>query len=85
MQRRGRGVSYLDHYVDYFITVSRPGTDEHSNNTRIMHQVCAEAGAPAEEDITEGPATTLPFLGIEIDTIAMELKLPPEKLHILLL
>ena len=82
MQRRS--ASDVDHYVDDFITVGRPGTDECSNNSRIMHQVCAEAGAPVEEDKTEGPATTIPFLGIEVDTIAMELRLPPEKLHLLL-
>ena len=63
--------------------MGRPGTNECSDNTRIMHQVCEQAGAPVEEDKMEGPATTLPFLGIEIDTIAMELRLPPEKLRLL--
>lgn len=74
----------MDHYIDDFITVGRPGSMECANNTRIMLQVCEEAGAPVEEDKSEGPATTLPFLGIEIDTVAMELRLPPEKLHQLL-
>ena len=78
-----KGASYVDHYVDYFITVGFPGSDECSNNTRIMLQVCEEAGAPVEEDKLEGPATTLPFLGIEIDMVAMELR-PPETLHQLL-
>ena len=41
-----------------------------------MLQVCEEAGAPVEEDKSEGPATTLPFLGIEVDMVAMELRLP---------
>ena len=31
-----KGASYVDHYVD-FITVGCPGSDECSNNTRIMH------------------------------------------------
>lgn len=82
MQRKG--ASYVDHYADDFITVGRPGSDECANNTTIMLQVCEETGAPVEEDKSEGPATTLPFLGIEIDTVAMELRLPPEKLHQLL-
>jgi hypothetical protein len=79
-----KGASHVDHYVDDFITMGRPGTVECANNARIMLQVCEEAGAPVEEDKTEGPATTLPFLGIEVDTIAMELRLPLEKLHLLL-
>ena len=29
----------------------------------------------------EGPSTTLPFLGVEIDTSKMEIRLPGEKLH----
>lgn len=69
----------MDHYVDDFITVGRPGSGECSNNTRIMLQVFEELGAPVEEDKSEGPATTLPFLGIEIDKVAMELRLPRKK------
>ncbi len=30
---------------------------------------------------TEGPATTLVFLGIELDSVAMEIRLPREKLE----
>ena len=45
-----------------------------------MHHTCHIAGAPVEEEKSEGPATTIPFLGIEIDSMAMELRLPQEKL-----
>ena len=45
-----------------------------------MHYTCDTAGAPVEEQKSEGPATTVPFLGIEIDSIAMELRLPGDKL-----
>lgn len=75
---------HVDHYVDDFITVGCPETDECSNNTTIMHHVYEESGTVVEEDKTEGAATTLPALGIEIDMIAMELRLLPEKLHMLL-
>ena len=33
------------------------------------------------EDKQEGPSTRLSFLGLEIDTVAMELRLPAEKLR----
>ena len=36
---------------------------------------------PVAEDKTEGPATSITFLGIEIDTEAFELRLPQHKLR----
>ena len=45
-----------------------------------MLQVCREAGVPIEESKLEGPASALTFLGIEIDSLAMELRLPADKL-----
>ena len=36
---------------------------------------------PYSGEKTEGPATSLTFLGIQIDTRAMQLSLPQEKLH----
>ena len=35
---------------------------------------------PIEPDKDEGPATTISFLGLELDTMAMEVWLPAEKL-----
>ena len=78
MQRNG--ATFVDHYIDDFITVGSPGTDECANNVAIMHHTCSESGTPVEEEKSEGPATVLPFLGIEIDSIAMELRLPADKL-----
>jgi hypothetical protein len=40
-------------------------------------------GLPIAPEKTEGPATVLSFLGIEIDTIAMEIRLPAGKLQAL--
>ena len=57
-----------------------PNSDECASNARIMLHTCNIAGAPVEEEKSEGPATTIPFLGIEIDSIAMELRLPKDKL-----
>ena len=74
------GATFVDHYVDDFITVGAPKSSECADNFRIMHYTCDTAGAPVEEQKSEGPATTLPFLGIEIDSIAMELRLPGDKL-----
>ena len=40
-------------------------------------------GIPLAPDKLEGPSTTLTFLGIEIDTVAMEIRLPVAKLQAL--
>ena len=74
------GASFVDHYVDDFVTVGKPRSDECARNARVMHRTCAAAGAPVEERKSEGPATQITSLGIEIDSIVMEIRLPADKL-----
>lgn len=45
-----------------------------------MHDTCEDTGIPIETKISEGPCTKLTFLGIEIDSVAMEMRLPDTKL-----
>ena len=75
-----KGVSFVDHYIDDFITAGRPRSMECHNNLQIMLETCDNTGTPVEPDKTEGPSTVLVFLGIEIDTMAMQLRLPSDKL-----
>lgn len=49
-----------------------------------MLQVCEQLGFPIAQTKIEGPTTVITFLGIHIDTIKMELRLPMEKLDDLL-
>ena len=49
----------------------------------VFHHVCERLGIPLAADKCEGPSTCLTFLGIEIDTVEMELRLPAEKLQML--
>ena len=42
-----------------------------------MKTTCRESGASVEEEKCEGPAMTLPFLGMELDTVKLEIRLPP--------
>ena len=75
-----KGVSFVDHYIDDFVTASRPRSMECHNNLQIMLETCDNTGTPVEPDKTEGPSTVLVFLGIKIDTMAMQLRLPLGKL-----
>ena len=79
-----RGASFVEHYIDDFVTMGKAGTRECADNIRIMHETYEETGVPVEEEKSDGPTSKLQFLGIELNTIAMELRLPPEKLANLL-
>jgi len=79
-----RGVSWAIHYVDDFLTIGRPNSDECQHNMDLMHEVCQQAGLPLEPSKTQGPSDKLTFLGIELDTAAMEMRLPEDKLALAL-
>ena len=41
-----KGVSFVDHYIDDFVTVGRPGSQECHNNLQMMLRTCEETGTP---------------------------------------
>ena len=49
-----------------------------------MKQACLDTGTPFKPDKCEGPATVLGFLGLELDTEKLEIRLAQDKLHGLL-
>ena len=42
------GATFVDHYVDDFVTVGAPRSDKCASNARIMYHTCNIAGAPVE-------------------------------------
>ena len=75
-----RGVQHVYHYLDDYITIGRPDTKECADNMAIMVETCGKLGVPLAPEKCEGPATCITYLGIEVDSGCMELRLPPEKL-----
>ena len=73
-------MSYLLHYLDDFLTIGRPLTSECHHNLTIMKQVCQLLKVPLAIEKVEGPSTCLEFLGILLDTVRMETRLPDDKL-----
>ena len=61
------------HYLDDFLFVGAP-------SLQTALRVCQELGVPVAAHKTEGPSTCLTFLGIQIDSVAMQLSLAPDKL-----
>ncbi len=62
------------HYLDDYLFFGRAGA------LQVALRVCEEVGMPVAVHKTEGPSTALVFLGILIDTVKMEIRLPADKL-----
>ena len=75
-----RGVSMALHDLDDFLVLGPPDQPTCAEALATTLALCEELGFPVAEDKTEGPSTTLTFLGIEIDTLQLQLRLPQDKL-----
>ena len=75
-----RGVHHLLHYLDDFLLFGQPGTLEASQAVATAREVFAEAGILVAEHKTDDPATSVTFLGILVDTVLFQLRLPADKL-----
>ena len=76
-----KGVCALLHYLDDFLLIGKPHSDECAVSLELTEAVCRLLGVPLAMLKREGPSCLLVFLGILIDTMAMELRLPPERLE----
>ena len=75
-----KGVRRVRHYLDDYILFGAPNSMECREALDLALQLCRQLGVPIAAHKTEGPGTVLIFLGIELDTTAMEIRLPKEKL-----
>ena len=75
-----RGGTNLDHFLDDFITTGHPRSNECSNNLVLLMDTCKILNLPLALSKLEGPSTCLVFLGIELDTLLLQLRLPYPKL-----
>ena len=73
--RNNYAITDIIHYLDDFLLVSSPSTHQCEQALQLMLEVLTRLGFPINIAIEklEGPAVTLSFLGILIDTIRMEL------------
>ena len=78
---RSLGVKWLEHYLDDFVMVAPPKSNECQEGLQVALDTCAKVGFPVAEDKTEGPATLINFLGVLLDSMLMQLRLPPDKLE----
>ena len=68
-------------YLDDFLVLGAPDSPERRQALEQPLWLCELLGVPVAMLKTEGPATVIVFLGIELDTVARILRLPKKKLH----
>ncbi|XP_046544805.1 uncharacterized protein LOC124255010 [Haliotis rubra] len=66
----------LMHYLDDFLTGGRHGSGECEQNLGTCLMALSDFGVPIAHEKTLGPATCLTFLGLEIDTGNMQVRIP---------
>ena len=71
------------HYLDDFLLFGPPDSDDCKRSREVVEARCAELGVPITGHKTEGPTCQITFLGIELDSRSMMLRLPQVKLRCL--
>ena len=67
----------LLHYLDDFLLLGPPGLPTCQDSMSTMLRVCQKPGMPVAREKSEGPATSLTFLGVVLDSSLQQLRLPP--------
>ena len=68
------GINRQLHYLDDFLFLGAPSSHECAASLQTALQVCRRLGVLVAAHKTEGPSTCLTFLGIHIDSVAMQLR-----------
>jgi len=68
------------HYLDDFLFFFPPGTPAPQAVLTHIQDILDTLGVPVAVNKIEGPATTITFLGMTVDTVRSELRFPQHKL-----
>jgi len=77
---RKLNIRYPTHIIDDFLFANSTYSSC-ERDLELFSNMCQEVGVPLAEEKTFHPDTTMTFLGIELDTIKMEARLPLDKLQ----
>ena len=73
-----KGIRNIIHYLDDYIIVAKEKDEADYQKSQLVASF-SELGVPIEPSKLEGPSQCLSFLGIEVDTVTLQLRLPQEK------
>ena len=79
MARAKLGISHIAHVLDDFLIANQRQEGCDNDLTKFL-ALCANLGIPTAPDKTTQPTKSLTFLGYDLDTQNMEIRLPDEKL-----
>ena len=68
MDPEARGCVCVFHYLDYFLLVGSPSSNQCEEHLKILLKTFDRLNIPVAMEKLEGPTTVLTFLGIEMDT-----------------
>lgn len=77
--RKKLHIDHILHLLDDFLIVS-PSHDLYKQQLDLSLMLCHYLGIPMAPEKTIGPSSTISFAGIELDSVLMEARLPPDKL-----
>ena len=75
------GVEKVIHYLDDFFFCGPVGSSACHAYLHIAIELCSLLGFPVASNKVEGPVTTITFLGLELDSVNQQVRLPQEKLR----
>ena len=75
------GVDNIIHYLDDYVLVAKDREQADYQKAQLI-STFTELGVPLEPSKLEGPSQCLSFLGIEVDSVARQLRLPQEKMKL---
>jgi hypothetical protein len=73
-------VGHCIHVLDDFLFVGKPHSTECYDALLAFYTLATEINLPIKKEKTVLPTTTLTFLGLELDTVRFEVRLPEDKL-----
>lgn len=77
-------IANCTHYLDDFYLAGPPSSPQCEDDMQKTIALFKNLGVPLAPEKIEGPVTNLTFLGIEIDSQTMSIRLPEEKLSALI-
>lgn len=74
------GFETVNHYLNDFIFKGSANTDHCKTLMQTFEDLCVEIGVPLKTDKTVAPTSSLVYLGLEIDTVKMQVLFPQDNL-----
>ena len=74
-----QGIHKMIHYLDDFLIINT-SVNKCRNDLDLFLKICEDINVPLAPEKTFYPSQTIQFLGIEVDSVKQEIRLPQDKL-----